>query len=73
MSISDLPKDEVFVYVDGEKKMVAIIDGKPYESEVKKWVVDYSATSKITIAPLDGKTYTVYENGKFMNCRQDFM
>ena len=72
MGIFDLPKDEVLVYVDGEKKMVAIIDGKPFESEVQKWVVDYSA-SKITITPLDGKEYTVYENGKFMNCRQDFM
>ena len=73
MSIFDLPKDEVFVYVDGEKKCVAIIDGKPYESEVKKWAVDYSETSKITIVPFEGDEYTVYEDGKIMNCRQDFM
>lgn len=72
MSFSDLPKDEVFVYVDGEKKTVAFVDGQPFESEVKEWVVDFSA-SKITIVPFEGDEYTVYEDGKIMNCRQDFM
>ena len=73
MGVFDIPKDEVFIYADGEKKMVAIIDGKPFDSEVKKWVFELGTPEKITVAPFDGGEYTVYENGKIMNCRTDFM
>ena len=71
----DFPRDEVFIY-DGEKKSLAFISGQPFESEVREWI--YLANTeklieKITIVPAEGKEYTVYENGKIMNCRDDFM
>jgi hypothetical protein len=70
MSIFDLPKDEVFVYVDGEKKTVAFIDGQPHLSEVHEWVSDFNA-DKITVKPAKGMAYTVYEDGNIQNCILD--
>lgn len=68
MNLFGLPHDEVFVYVDGKKKTVAFIDGHPFESEVKEWVSDFNA-DKITVEPAKGKAYTIYDNGKIMNCK----
>ncbi|SFB10229.1 hypothetical protein [Selenomonas ruminantium] len=72
MGAFDLPHDEVFIY-DDKKRCVAIIDGHPYESEVKEWIDDYGNPRKITVMPLSGEEYTVYEDGKIMNCQPDFM
>ena len=75
MSIFDLPRDEVFIY-DGEKKSIAFIDGQPFEDEVREWLDLANAENpieKITVVPINGEEYTVYENGKIMNCRADFM
>lgn len=71
----DFPRDEVFIY-DGEKKSLALISGQPFESEVREWIClakTEKQIEKITIVPAEGTEYTVYENGKFMNCRDDFM
>ena len=65
--------NEVFIHDDKIRCGIAFIDGQPSEMEVEEWVAEYGNPQKITVEPFDGKAYTVYENGKFMNCRADFM
>ncbi len=65
--------NEVFIHDDKNRCSITFIDGQPFESEVEEWVAEYGNPKKITVEPFEGKAYTVYENGQFMNCRADFM